>query len=281
MTFDSGETVLPLDIAEKVKPFLRWAGSKRKQLPVLREYWSNDFDRYVEPFAGSACFFFDVAPKCALLADKNEQLIETFTVARNRSALVYDRVAAIPRTKETYYGERAKDPCTMSPLRRAVRFIYLNRNCFNGIYRTNLRGEFNVPFAASRAGRFVTREEFLAAASMLNRADLRCWDFGTTLRHVKEGDFVYLDPPYAVTSRRMFKEYGKKHFQLADLARLSDHLVKIAARGAAFVLSYADCKEAREIGRNWICRRIRVRRYVAGFSGARRSAYELLITNME
>ena len=152
MTFDSGETALELGIAEKVKPFLRWAGSKRKQLPVLREYWSNDFDRYVEPFAGSACFFFDAAPKRAILADKNEQLIETFTVARDRAAVVYDRVAAIPRTKETYYRERARNPYAMSPLRRAARFIYLNRNCFNGIFRTNLRGEFNVPFAGGVPG---------------------------------------------------------------------------------------------------------------------------------
>lgn len=272
---------MPLDSITKVKPFLRWAGSKRKQLPVLKEYWSNSFDRYVEPFAGSACFFFDIGPQKALLADKNEQLIETFEVVRQNPTLVYNRVTAIPRTKSRYYEERAKIPSRLSQTQRAIRFIYLNRNCFNGIYRTNLSGEFNVPFASSRAGKFVAREDFLIAASLLKRAELRCWDFGTTLRHVKKGDFVYLDPPYAVASRRIFKEYGKSPFQLHDLKRLGEHLEKIANRGAAFVVSYADCKESRELGDDWNCRRIRVRRHIAGFSGNRRLAYELIITNIE
>jgi len=263
------------------KPFLRWAGSKRKQLPVLRDYWSADFERYVEPFAGSACLFLSIGPDRALLADKNEHLIETFEIVRGQPSLIYDRVTAIPRTRERYYEERGRNPSKLSPFQRAVRFIYLNRNCFNGIYRTNSDGEFNVPFASSRAGRFVTRDEFISAATLLKRADLRCWDFGTTLRHVKDGDFVYLDPPFAVNSRRVFKEYGKRTFQLDDLERLSRHLEKIAERGAGFVVSYADCREARAIGQHWICRRIRVRRHVAGFTGARRSAYELVITNIE
>lgn len=263
------------------KPFLRWAGSKRKQLPVLREYWSTEFDRYVEPFAGSACFFLSIGPKSALLADKNQQLIETFEVVRDRPSFIYDRVTAIPRTKTRYYQERERDPNKLSAIQRAVRFIYLNRNCFNGIYRTNSDGKFNVPFASSRAGQFVARDEFVSAATLLQRAELRCWDFGTTLRHVKERDFVYLDPPFAVDSRRVFKEYGKRTFQLDDLQRLSLHLDKIANRGAGFVVSYADCKEARAIGQHWNCKRIRVRRNVAGFTGARRSAYELVITNIE
>lgn len=262
------------------KPFLRWAGSKRKQVPILKEYWSDQFDRYVEPFAGSACFFFDLAPKLALLADKNPDLIETYEVMREHPTLVYNRIAEIPRTKERYYLERDKNPSQLTQVQRAVRFIYLNRNCFNGIYRTNRDGDFNVPFASSRAGKFVTRDEFLAAAELLNQAELRCWDFGTTLRHVRSGDFVYLDPPYALDSRRIFKEYGKRPFQMDDMERLNQHLQKIAERGAAFVVSYADCKQAREIGREWNCKRIRVRRHVAGFTGARRSAYELVITNI-
>ena len=93
-----------------------------------------------------------------------------------------------------------------------------------------------MPFASSRAGQFVTRDEFARAATLLQRAELRCWDFGTTLRHVKDGDFVYLDPPFAVDSRRVFKEYGKHAFQLDDLERLSLHLDKIADRGAGFVV---------------------------------------------
>jgi len=263
------------------KPFLRWAGSKRKQIPRLREFWSADYDRYVEPFAGSACLFFSLCPEKALLADKNADLIETFELVRDDPSRVYDRVVAIPRTKERYYLERARNPAKLTPIQRAVRFIYLNRNCFNGIYRTNRSGQFNVPFATSRAGAFVTRDEFIEASKSLQNATLRSWDFGTTLRYVREGDFVYLDPPYAVESRRIFREYGERPFCAKDLCRLSEHLTKIHNRNAAFLISYADCREARALAENWFSYRMRVRRHVAGFAGARRAAYELLITNIK
>lgn len=115
----------------------------------------------------------------------------------------------------------------------------------------------------------------------LRKAEFRDWDFGTTLRYVRAGDFVYLDPPYMVDSRRIFNEYGKKPFTPKDLCRLKCHLEKIDERGASFVVSYADCKEARNLGEDWRLKRMRVRRHIAGFSDARRSAYEVLITNIE
>jgi DNA adenine methylase len=263
------------------KPFLRWAGSKRKQIPRLKEFWSADYDRYVEPFAGSACFFFSLRPKDALLADNNVALIETFALVRDDPSSVYDRVVAIPRTQERYYLERARNPAKLTPIQRAARFIYLNRNCFNGIYRTNRSGLFNVPFATSRVGAFLTHDEFIEASTSLQRATLRSWDFGTTLRYVREGDFVYLDPPYAVESRRIFREYSERPFCSNDLCRLSDHLIKIHNRHAAFLVSYADCREARVLAKDWFSCRMRVRRHVAGFTGARRAAYELLISNIE
>ena len=160
------------------KPFLRWAGSKRKQIPRLREFWKTSYSRYVEPFAGSACFFLDIQPTKALISDKNAGLIETYEVVRDDAEAVYDRVVAIPRENMRYYAERSKNPARMSRFNRAVRFIYLNRNCFNGIYRTNRAGRFNVPFATSRAGAFVTREEFVSAAKLLQRATFRSCDFG-------------------------------------------------------------------------------------------------------
>jgi DNA adenine methylase len=106
-------------------------------------------------------------------------------------------------------------------------------------------------------------------------------DFGAVLSRVRAGDFVYLDPPYAVESRRVFREYDKRDFTTRDLGRIADHLDAIDAKGAAFVLSYADCKEARDSFGRWRLRRIRVRRNIAGFAAARRTAVELLATNIE
>ena len=263
------------------KPFLRWAGSKRKQISRLRLFWRPTYARYIEPFAGSCSLFFALGPERAILADKNSELIETYSAVREHSQEVYDRVIAIPRTQETYYALRAQRPPTLTRLERAVRFIYLNRNCFNGIFRTNTHGEFNVPFASSRVGAFVTRDEFLEAAELLRSARLYAGDFGSTLRHVRSDDFVYLDPPYAVQSRRVFREYGAEVFDEEDIARLRRHLCTINAKGAHFVVSYADCREARALAEGWISRRMRLRRHIAGFARARRLAYELLITNIK
>jgi DNA adenine methylase len=263
------------------KPFLRWAGSKRKQISRLSQFCPDKYKRYIEPFAGSACLFFHLQPQVALISDKNAELIETYAVVREHPVDVYAGVMAIPRSSRTYYAVRKQDPRHLSEIERAIRFIYLNRNCFNGIFRTNSAGRFNVPFASSRAGVFVSCEEFLLAAALLRRARLRAWDFGTALRHVRRDDFVYLDPPYAVDARRVFREYGARPFGAKDLGRLKEHLQRIDARGAAFLVSYADSKEARDLAKPWRVSRMRVRRYVAGFAGARKRTYELLITNVK
>jgi len=265
----------------EIRPFLRWAGSKRQLVPDLVAYWKPIYSRYVEPFAGSSCLFFAISPPFALLADKNAELVEVYEQVRRAPAQIYDSIVAMPRTSDEYYRVRGLAPKSLTARERAVRFVFLNRNCFNGIFRTNRDGAFNVPFATSRAGKFVTRDEFLAAAAALRTAELRAWDFGTTLRYVKAGDFVYIDPPYATTTRRVFCEYGRRPFGPEDLGRLADHLPKLVERGAQFVLSYADCKEARELGRKWTLRRHRVRRNVAGFVSARRRSNELLISSVD
>jgi DNA adenine methylase len=267
------------DKASPAKPFLRWAGSKRKLVKALGSYWCDTYDRYVEPFAGSACLFLDINPDKALLADKNRLLIETYEMICQKPSQIYDAVKKIPRTSNTYYKMRELSVSTLTKFDRAVRFIYLNRNCFNGIYRTNRQGKFNVPFASDGVGAFITKAEFLITAERFRKAELRAWDFGTTLRYVQKGDFVYLDPPYVVESRRVFREYSQNPFTHDDLARLHSHLEKIHKRGATFVVSYADCKESRSLGSNWNSKRMRVRRHIAGFGGARKAAYELLITN--
>lgn len=261
------------------RPLLRWAGSKRQSLEQLACFWSPEYERYVEPFAGSSSLFFRLAPPRALLADKNAALIETYRVLRTRPKQLYDTVSDLPVNRQTYNGIRGLNPTALSPLGRAARFVYLNRYCFNGIYRTDKDGRFNVPFSPRRTGALPANHEFTACARLLQRAELRAWDFGTTLRFVGRRDFVYLDPPYAVGSRRVFREYGPKHFTTGDLVRLAGHLDRIHRRGAVFVLTYADCAEVRAIAAQWSSLRLRVRRHIAGFAAARRHAYEVLVTN--
>lgn len=261
------------------KPFLRWAGSKRKQLARLAEFWTPDHTRYIEPFAGSACLFFKLCPEQAILGDNNKDLIELYRVVRDDPARLYTRLCRITRTLETYQRWRALDPKTLDRETRALRFLFLNRNCFNGIYRTNTQGKFNVPMG-KKPGAYFTKEELEVCASLLNRAKLVAGDFSKTLQDVQKGDFVYLDPPYAMSARRMFREYGKQSFDTIDIPRFSKALKVIDRSGADFLVSYADCSEARGVAREWASIRLPIKRNVAGFAGDRKMAYEWLITNM-
>lgn len=263
----------------RAKPFLRWAGSKRKQLARLREFWSAAHTRYVEPFAGSACLFFELAPDDAVLGDSNQQLIEVYKVVQNEPARLYRRLRRIRRDVDTYKRWRALAPEALDLETRALRFLYLNRNCFNGIYRTNVDGHFNVPMG-KRPGDYFAKEDLLRCSELLKNATLVAGDFEKTLVHVREGDFVYLDPPYAVSSRRIFREYGKRVFDETDVPRFAECLTGIRQAGADFLVSYADCTSARALARRWNAVRLPVRRHIAGFVGARRNAYEWLITNL-
>ncbi|MEM6891551.1 MAG: Dam family site-specific DNA-(adenine-N6)-methyltransferase [Pseudomonadota bacterium] len=271
----------PTSLKSETKPYLRWAGSKRKLLPEISRYWKSEFLRYVEPFAGSCCLFFKLAPQEAVLADKNVELIETHEMVRDEPQSLFAAFTALPRNKSTYLYLRGQNPNRLSKLRRAVRFLYLNRNCFNGIFRTNRSGQFNVPWSGTRTGQYPTWRDFQQASKLLQAAELRPWDFGTTLRHCRAGDFVYLDPPYAVSGQRVFAEYGLKMFSSDDLERLKEHLSKLDARGVHFLVSYLDSDEGQWLATEWEMRSVMVRRQVASFSDARRNVAELMISNYE
>lgn len=182
------------------------------------------------------------------------------------------------RDLSTYRRWRKLKPKSLDRETRVLRFLYLNRNCFNGIYRTNVDGGFNVPMG-KRPGAYFSKDDLINCSKLLQRATLVAGDFTKTLERVKAGDFVYLDPPYAVTSRRIFREYGKKTFDTSDIPRFAECLEGIVHQSADFLVSYADCREARSLARQWNSIRLPIRRHVAGFAGDRKNAYEWLISN--
>jgi DNA adenine methylase len=263
----------------RLKPFLRWAGSKRQQLSRLEQYWQPTHARYVEPFAGSACLFFAIAPAQAVLGDNNASLMHVYRIVRDSPDRIYDRLCRIKRDAKTYYRWRSKKPATLDSETRALRFLYLNRNCFNGIFRTNEDGAFNVPIG-TKQGAYFSRSDLRACSDMLKRTKLVAADFERTLQHVRKGDFVYLDPPFAVTSRRVFRQYGTDSFAADDMPRFAATLTRIDELQADFLVSYADCKQARELATHWHAVRLPARRHIAGFVGNRRRAYEWLISNV-
>ena len=262
-----------------MKPFLRWAGSKAQLVPAIQQFWKPEFKRYVEPFCGSACLFFSIQPPAALLSDLNGDLICTLAQVQISADTIVECLRRMKTDEKSYYQIREIDPSQLSPNERAARFIYLNTLCFNGLYRTNRSGQFNVPYGSkTRKSPFdpvILRE----AARLLGNATLENADFETVVDQTKKGDFLYLDPPYATGSRRIFSEYGKNVFSELDLDRLVESLRKAATRGVKFVLSYADVPEIEELRERWPSVEVTARRNIAGFIDARRSVKEILITN--
>lgn len=262
-----------------MKSFIRWAGSKRLLLHHLRAYWPGGERRYIEPFCGSACLFFNLEHSQAVLGDLNEELIRAFRAVAKNPYLVLESLKRFPRGEAGYYRVRRLSPMKLAEGERAARFLYLNRYCFNGIYRTNREGLFNVPYGPPKSGSLPDESVIVAASKALREVLLVNGDFEKTLDYVHAGDFVYLDPPYCVDTRRVFREYLPGSFVSSDLTRLAAQLRRLDKLGAVFVISYADCSQARDLLRQWGPRRVRVRRHIAGFSDWRRSAYELIASN--
>lgn len=263
------------------KPFIRWAGSKRKLIPTLKQYWPAHAVTYIEPFMGSACLFFELAPQKAILGDMNQDLVNAFRCMKQQPENVHAVLTQLPTDADSYAAIRALDVRSLDKLSRAARFLYLNRFCFNGLYRTNSSGQFNVPYGPKRNGTFPSAQALVTASAALRHAKIRRSDFEDLVwSSTGKGDFVYLDPPFAVSDRRVFTQYGPGTFGLEDLWRLSETLDEIDRRGAHFLLSYAQCREAEALFKKWHRKATLTTRNIAGFSAARRTSVELLYSNI-
>lgn len=258
---------------------IRWAGSKRSLASTLIPMFPAKYRRYVEPFCGSASLYFRQKPCNALLADTNEELIHALRRLRLNPKAFFSILENLPVDEDAYYSIRASEPEALNADERAARFYYLNHLCFNGIYRTNELGKFNVPFAKDKVNLSLTWEQFAAASKALSNVSLSCSDFRGTLNRVKPDDFIYLDPPYATNDQAIFRSYGKRIFSVDDLVDLIKLLKKLDSQKIRFMLSYTECEEVRKIPKHWRLDQIQVRRNVAGFTGSRKIANEVVIRN--
>ena len=262
-----------------VRPPLRWAGSKRQIVGRLGELWNPAYQRYVEPFVGSACLFFHLQPPTAVLGDRNPHLIQLYQQIRDNVEAVIHHLKGIPLGRESYYQVRAQFADGSPPALAAARFLFLNRNCFNGIFRTNRAGKFNVPYGGGRAGALPSEIELRYVSELLSGAKFCAGDFENTLAHCRVGDFVYLDPPYHSSTARVFSEYTAEGFNATDVGRLRSSLAALHDKGVKFALSYADNEEGKMLGEGYVTATLTVRRNVAGFTASRRMSTEVLITN--
>lgn len=231
----------------KAKPFLRWAGGKNwlvKHLDKLLP--KGGFNNYHEPFLGGSSIFLSVNPtKRAYLSDLNKELIDTYSTLKTDPERIIKVLSTYKNTEDFYYKLRDKNH--IDPIKQAARFIYLNQTSFNGIYRVNLKGEYNVPYGY-RTKNFLEADKLRLVSLRLKKATLFHGDFAISKRRIKKGDLVFLDPPYTVSHNdNGFIKYNQRLFSLDDQRRLSELIDFIKRKDAYYVLTNAAHKTIEEL----------------------------------
>ena len=262
------------------QPFLKWAGGKKRLLPTLLPLLPERIRRYFEPFIGGGAMFFNLAPKSAVVSDINEDLINVYScVRRDVDALIED-LRRHRYDKEYYYAMRALDPADLSPIGRASRMIYLNRTCFNGLYRVNRRGQFNVPIGRYKNPTICPEDRLRAASETLQGAALRCVGYQGATEECRAGDFVYFDPPYHPTSRTAnFTSYTAGAFSFDDQIELSEVFADLSDRGVHCMLSNSDTLEVRGLYRHFRVDIIEAPRAISRDPSGRKAVTEVLVRN--
>lgn len=265
-------------------PFLKWAGGKARLLPQFEGFFPERIERYIEPFVGSAAVFFSIkekfGPRKAILSDNNEELINCYRVVRKDVEGLIKKLKEHRRmhSKEYYYKVRSMHP--RSALGRAARTIYLNKTCYNGLFRVNSKGEFNVPMGSYQNPSIFDPENLRSVSRRLKGVDIRVRNFEAYLRLAKSGDFFYFDPPYhPISPTSSFTSYTPGAFSEEDQRRLADVYRALDKRGCRLMLSNSDCEFIQELYGDFRLERVRARRAINANGNGRGEINELLVLN--
>lgn len=264
-------------LRSKVGPFLKWAGGKRWLVTREHSVFPKFAGRYIEPFLGGGSVFFHIAPESGILSDVNPWLIETYVAIRDDWEGVASHLERHQRlhSKDYYYKIRGMKCRTQ--FTRAAQFLYLNRTCWNGLFRVNLKGEFNVPIGTK--SKIVMDDDFGGIARALSKMKILVSDFEAVIDEAVSGDFIFVDPPYTVKHNlNGFIKYNEKIFSWGDQERLRDCLLRAKKRGAKILLTNADHDSIKDLYRKGFnLESIDRASVLAGDSRFRGSTTELII----
>ena len=273
------------------KPFVKWAGGKRQLIPILNENLPKTMGTYHEPFLGGGALLFHIlserdGQKCGI-SDLNSDLVLTYTTIRDK---VNDLIHSLKThsknyqkdSKSYYYEVRESSP--RSAVEKTSRLLFLNRTCFNGLYRVNSKGKFNVPLGRYTNPNIVNEENLRSVSHILQsrQVSIKCRDFESVLDDAKKGDLVYFDPPYQpVSDTANFTSYTHKSFTISDLKRLANLCLDLDSKGCKVLLSNSDSKEVSNMftDKQWKIKKIEANRSINSNSKKRTGHYELLIKN--
>lgn len=277
-------------VANKPKPFVKWVGGKRQLIKQFRElglYPPEDFDpihsTYYEPFAGGGAVYFDLLPRKAVLSDLNHELVTAYNVIKNDVESLIKLLGKHEVSKEYYLKMRALDVRRLSPVRVASRFIYLNRTGFNGLYRVNRSGQFNVPFGKNGNPTICDEGNLRNVSKALQCVDISHQSYQYVLKIAKKGDFIYLDPPYhPLNATSSFTSYTKEQFGANDQIELRNAFAELSKRGCYVMLSNSDSEFINDIYsevKDVRITKILASRSINSVGSGRGKIKEVLITN--
>lgn len=260
--------------------FLKWAGGKNWFVKNQRHRIPQQYNRYIDPFLGGGALYFFLEPQQAILNDINLELITTFRAIQNNWQAVEQRLRAHARShdREYYYRVREMRPRTEATI--AARMLYLNRTCFNGIYRVNRRGQFNVPIGTHN-NVILKTDQFQQRAQILQNAQLLCGDFEDVINMALRDDFLFCDPPYAVLdNEQRFVGYTRQTFDWNDQMRLAHAIERARQRGVKIIMTNVNHPDVRELYQTGDYTLEEVTRYssISGLAGGRQQYSELIVS---
>lgn len=272
-----------------IPKFVKWAGGKTMLLDQFVPLFpKKKFNRYIEPFVGSGAVFFYVMqvfkPKEVILSDINEELINTYEIIRDdvdrlvvelKQHTEYHKAEG----KKYYLTIRATDPLSLPSLERAARFIYLNKTCFNGLYRVNSKGQFNVPMGDYKNPDIIQEERLRKVSALLKNVKLKVMPFEKVVRLAKKGDFIYFDPPYYPLKKSSFTTYAKDNFLEAEQELLADIFKKLDKKGCLVMESNSETKFIKELYKDFKLHVVQAKRLINSDSSKRGAIGEYVITN--
>ena len=263
---------------QKVQPFLKWAGGKSQLLPELSKHIPKSYGRYIEPFLGGGALFFYLQPQKAILADSNEELINCYTVVRDNVEKLIKALRKYVNEEDFFYKIRAQNTARFGEVSRAARIIYLNKTCYNGLYRVNKQGNFNVPFGKRKNPTICDENKLRSASIALQGVSLLCDSYSNVIKHyAKAGDFVYFDPPYyPVGGFSDFKRYTKDFFYEEDHFELRNLVSKLVEKKAYVLLTNSNTEFVRKIFDSFKYKAVETRRNIS-CNAATRTGQDLIV----
>ena len=260
-------------------PLLKWPGGKRHLLPKLINFVPKSYRRYVEPFFGSGAFFFGIKPSRALISDTNEELMGCYQTIREYPKEVANRLLKMKNTAEEYYKTRSSRP--KGAIHKAARLIYVTRLSFNGIYRVNKKGAFNVPYGYRTWLPSPAANQIRSISNALQNCEMQTCDFAESLSTCRKNDFVYLDPPYTVAhGQNGFLKYNANLFAWEDQVRLAEAARILQKKGCKVLMSNASHESIRSLYSTFEIIEVTRSSTIAASSAYRGYVQELIITNI-